>query len=697
MTNWIPRIKKSSAEFRWKDVFLLYRESKRSGVQFTDHTVYPSVVKASSALSFEHGTSVHACLLKQGLDSFTSVANSAMDFYTKFGKLELAMNVFDKVVNKDSVSWNIIIHGGFSSGDFSDGLRWFCKARVAGFEPNVSTLVLAVQAFRKSGDVVGGMKLHGYLIQIGVLGLLSVQNSLLGLYSEVDMGAAGKLFDEMPERDVISWSVMISGFVTRNEAQMALLLFHDMLCCGSCEPDEVTVLGALKACANLGNATMACLVHRIAICRGFDGDVYVGNSLVDTYSKCGNVDSAIEVFNQMPLWNIVSWNSLLSALVSNGKYPESLLLFEKMGREGKDLDEVTVVNLLQMCKYSADPIQCKSVHGHVLRRAMECNPLVLNSLLDVYARCNVIDSTWSLFSGLERKDVVSWSTMLVGFTNCGRPDEALVLYRSMVEAEVIPSAVTILNLINACSLLSEQKSKWAHGIAIRKSFAEEVPVGTAILDMYAKCGLIESAKKAFNQIRDKNIISWSAMITAYGMNGRTHDALALHAQLKLHGPKPNAVTYLAALSACSHGGMVQEGLSIFTKMVQANDPEPGTDHYSCMVDMLGRAGSLEIALDLIKAMPAKLKVSPSLWSSLLSACRSHGNFKLIPKVVSQLLELDPSDSAGYLLASSIHAANGTWEDAARLRSLAKKRGAKAESGYSLVHVDNKAFRFLAGD
>uniref|UniRef100_A0A7N0UQ41 Uncharacterized protein n=1 Tax=Kalanchoe fedtschenkoi TaxID=63787 RepID=A0A7N0UQ41_KALFE len=696
LANWVLRIKDSSAGSRWKDVFLQYREFKRAGVQSLDHTMYPSVMKACSALSFAHGTSVHACLVKQGLHFFTSVANSAMDFYTKFGSWDSALKIFGWGENRDSVSWNIIIHRGFSLGDSSDGLRWFRKARVAGFEPNVSTLVLVSHAFRECGDVVDGMKLHGYLIRSGLLGSLSVRNSLLGLYGDVDIAAAVDMFDEMPERDVISWSVMISGCANRGESQMACALFHDMLCSGSCEPDEVTVLGVFNACASLRNVSLARLVHRIAICRGFYEDMYVGNALVDTYSKCGVVDSAVEVFDQMPQRNIVSWNSLLSGLVGNDQYSESLSLFEMMGKEGVETDEVTVVNLLQTCKKFADPLQYKSVHGHVLHRAMESNHLVVNSLLDVYAKCNLVDLAWRLFKGLKRRDVVSWSTMIAGFANCGRPDEALVVYQAMVETE-IPNAVTILNLIDACSLLSEKKSKWAHGIAIRKYFAEEVAVGTAILDMYSKCGLIESAKKAFYQIRNKNIISWSAMITAYGMNGLTRDALALLDQLELHGPKPNAVTYLAALSACSHGGMVEEGLSIFTQMVQTHNPEPGIEHYSCIVDMLGRAGRLEMALDLINGMPEKLRANPSLWSGFLSACRSYGNYKLIPKIVSHLLELDPSNSAGYLLASSIHAANGTWEDAARLRSLANRGGLKAEAGYSIVHIDNKAYRFLAGD
>jgi pentatricopeptide repeat protein len=299
---------------------------------------------------------------------------------------------------------------------------------------------------------------------------------------------------------------------------------------------------------------------------------------------------------------------------------------------------------------------------------------------------------------MRRRDVVSWSTMISGFAHCGKPDEAIAVYQEMDRDLVKPNVITIINLLEACSVTAELKrSKWAHGVAIRQGFASEVTVGTAVVDMYSKCGEILASRRAFDQLALKNIVTWSAMIAAYGMNGLAHEALALFAEMKRHGLKPNPVTTLSVLAACSHGGLVEEGLSLFKSMVQELGLEPGFEHYSCMVDMLGRAGKLDTAIEVIKAMPDNLKNGASIWGSLLSACRSYGLTELGKEAISRVLELEPSNSAGYLVASSMYAADGLWDDAARIRVLAKEKGVKVVAGYSLVHIDNKACRFVAGD
>ncbi|KAK0583249.1 hypothetical protein LWI29_035142 [Acer saccharum] len=299
---------------------------------------------------------------------------------------------------------------------------------------------------------------------------------------------------------------------------------------------------------------------------------------------------------------------------------------------------------------------------------------------------------------MKRKDVVSWSTMIAGFAHCGMPDEAISVFRDMKQAEENPHMVTIINLLEACSVSAElSKSRWAHGIAIRGGLAGEVAVGTGIVDMYSKCGDIEASRKAFDQISKKNVVSWSAMVAAYGMNGLANEALALVDEMKLHGLKPNSVTSLSALSACSHGGLIQEGLSFFKSMVQDHGIEPELEHYSCIVDMLSRAGKLETAMDLINKMPENVKAGASAWGAILSGCRiHHGNRELGWKATRRILELEPLNSAGYLLASTMYGADGSWIEAAKMRLVAKRRGVKVIAGYSLVHVNNKAFKFIAG-
>ncbi|KAJ0076929.1 hypothetical protein Patl1_35727 [Pistacia atlantica] len=516
--SWSFSIKELTSNGKWQDAFYQFYEMKHAGAELTDPSVFPLILKACSNLSRIHGKSLHACLIKQGFASFTSIGNALMDFYMKCRFMESARTVFGCMSRRDSVSWNIMIHGHLDRGGLGEGLWWFYKARIAGFEPNTSILVLVIQACRTLGAYCEGLEVHGYLIRSGFWAIHSVQNSLLRMYVDVDMVCARRLFDEMSEKDVISWSVVIVGYVLSKDASSGLQLFQKMVSDARIEPDGVTAVSVLKGCANSKNLIVGRMVHGLVVCRGLDCDLFVGNSLIDMYSKCEDTDSAFKVFNEMHRKNNVSWNSILSGFVLNAKYSEALSLIYSMGTEENEVDEITLVNILQVCKYFVRPIECKSVHCVILRMAYESNAAVINSLVDAYAKCYVIEVAWELFSAMKRRDVVSWSTMIAGFTHCGMPDEAISVFQEMNQTQEKPNAVTIINLLEACSVTAElRRSKWAHGIAIRRGLAAEVAVGTAIVDMYSKCGAIEASRKAFDQISHKNIVSWSAMVAAYGV------------------------------------------------------------------------------------------------------------------------------------------------------------------------------------
>lgn len=675
-----------------------YGEIRKAGFRPIDHAIYSHVLKACIAFSFKLGQAVHASITKQGFDAFSSVGNSVMDFYTKSGALGSASRFFNCTSTRDSVSWNIIIHGHLDQRFLEEGVNLFIQARAFGFEPNISTLVLIIQAYQSLQAFDDGQKLHGYLIRSGLWSLTSVQNSLLGMYSEIRMDCAEKLFDEMYEKDVISWSVMIRGYVHGDNHIFALESFKKMVSEFGVEPDGQTMVSVLKGCAHLGDLKIGKLVHGFVVLRGLNYDLFVGNSIVDLYCKCGDVDSATIAFEEMPNRNIVSWNSLLSGLVRNEKHAESLKFFALMEKSGPGADEVTLVNLLLTCKVLGDLHQCKLIHSRIMRNGFNTNDLVMNSLLDTYAKCNQIDLSWRLFCRMKRPDIVTWSAMISAFTHCGLPDEAIYLYTKMMLSQERPNLVTLLNLLDACGLSAEiGRSKCAHGIAIRMGLSSHVAVGTAVLGMYSKCGAIQASRRVFDQISLKNVVSWSAIIAAYGLNGLPHEALALLSEMEVYGVKPNSVTILSVLSACCHGGLVEEGLSFFKDMVKKHGAELKLEHYSCLVDLLARAGNLDHAFQLIKSLPNSMKPGASAWGALLSACRTYDNRKLGEGAFSQILEMEPSNSGGYLLASSTFAAGGSWTDASGIRCLMKERGVKVVAGYSMVHVGKSVHTFTAGD
>ncbi|KAG8369526.1 hypothetical protein BUALT_Bualt14G0022700 [Buddleja alternifolia] len=694
-----PKIKESSSSGRWKEVLSHYKEIKEAGIQLIDHEIFSHILKACLALSFRTGKSVHASVIKQGFESFTSVGNSIMNFYAKSGRLASSVGVFNCMKTKDSVSWNIILHGHLDQGAFVEGLDLFMQARAVGFEPNISTLVLLIHTYRNIRAFTDGQIFHGYLIQSGLWSPSSVQNSLLHMYTDISMDYAEKLFDEMYEKDVISWSVMIKGYVHSDEIMFALESFKQMVSEFGIEADGQTMVSVLKGCANLGDIRIGKSIHGYVFLRGLNYDLFVGNTLVDFYCKCNDIKSAVTAFNEMPHKNIVSWNSMLSGFVHNEKYLQALTLFDSMGESEVDADEVTLVNLLLICKVLGDFRQCKLIHSRVIQRGFQSNELAMNSLIDAYAKCNQINLSWRLFCQIKRPDIVTWSTMISGFTHCGMPDEAIAIYREMRLSLQSPNMVTLLNLLEACTLSAEiRRSKWAHGIAVRMSLASNVVVGTAILDMYSKCGAIEMSRNAFDQISMKNIVSWSAIIAAYGLNGFPHHALSLFSEMKVHGLEPNPITTLSILSACCHGGLVEEGVSIFKEVAKKHGDELKLEHYSCLVDLLARAGKVDDALEIIKSIiPVGMKAGASAWGAVLSACRNYENRELSEAALSEVLELEPSSSAGYLLASNTYAVGGSWKDASGMRWLMKERCVNVVAGYSLVHASNKSYTFTAGD
>ncbi|KAI3502399.1 hypothetical protein L1887_30441 [Cichorium endivia] len=696
LSNWVSKIKESSFNGRWQEVLSSYNDMNKAGVQLTEPSLFHPILKACSAISFTHGKSLHATVIKLGVESSTSIANSIMDFYTKAGRMNSTVTLFGSMNIRDSISWNILISGHIDQGDYDRGMHSFMQARATGFEPNISTLVLVIQTCRNLGALHEGQKIHGYMIKTEFLAISSLQNSLLLMYAEMAIEYAQKLFDEMPNRDVIAWSVMISAYVKTNKTHLALEIFKEMLSQSETEIDGQTIVSALKACTDLKNLITGRTLHGFIFHKGFFHDSFLGNSLIDMYSKCNDPNSALQTWTEMPLKNIISWNSIISGLVYSEKYSEAIHLFNLMQNDKVAPDAVTLVNLLQICKHFTDPFICKSIHAVILRRNHESNDLVVNTLIDTYAKCNLIFIAQKLFNWIKIRDVVSWSTMIAAFTYCGLPNEAIRVFNEMMESQEKPNAITLLNLIEASSYDSDLKiPKSVHGIAIRTGFSSDAIVGTAILDVYARYGDIMTSKKVFDSILNKNIVSYSAMIGAYGMNGVPRSAISLLNEMETSGLKPNSITILSLLSACSHGGLVHEGLSLFRKLTETLEVKPSVQHYSCLVDLLSRSGNLDLAMKLAEGYEG----GASAWGALLSGLRMNYNENedILNKVVNCVLELEPNNSNGYMLASNMYVKKGNWEDVARIRGLVRDKNVKIVAGFSMVNVNNKSRKFVAGD
>ncbi|KAK8970424.1 Pentatricopeptide repeat-containing protein [Platanthera guangdongensis] len=508
-------------------LFFSYHEWKAGSS--LNHESFTQLFKSCSSLQLlKEGKSIHADAIKAGFDSYTSASNSIMSFYFKVGMKDCARKVFDQMPSKDSVSWNAVIHGFLSQRDDQIGLLLFTEATACSFLPNASTLVLVLQACWLLKDFSKGENLHGFIIKTGFTADIIVQNSLLNLYRKSkDVESAQNLFDEMPEKDIVSWSSLISGYAQTGCAVNALQLFQNLSAETGIKVDGIVLVNVLQACSFIRYANHGKLVHSHVILRGFEDDLFISNSLINMYSKCLDMNSAYMVFAQMPQTNLVSWNAVLSGLLENERPMEACLLFESMKKEGIEGDEYTVVILLQACKKLGHEAFCRSIHSVIIRKLLECNDFVLNSLLDAYTKCGLMELALKLFEKMPRRDVISWSTMLSGFSHCGDPRKAVTFFVQMRLAQEAPNFITMLSLLEACSALADLKlSKCVHGVVVKNDFSADLSVETALLSAYGKCGSLDMSRKVFEGMNEKNVLSWNAMIGALGKNGCAREALA---------------------------------------------------------------------------------------------------------------------------------------------------------------------------
>eukprot|EP01018_Ginkgo_biloba_P018893 Gb_18914 [translate_table: standard] len=487
----------------------------------------------------------------------------------------------------------------------------------------------------------------------------------------------------------------------------------------------------LETCANMKALASGEQVHAHILLSGLEQNVFLGTKLVNMYAICGRFFDARLAFEKLPLRNSFSWNALITGYVLHGYFEEALTLYYQMQRGGIQPDNLTFPFILKACGSLTDLQRGKDIHDCLIRNGFESNVFVGSALVDMYAKCGEIESARQVFDKMSERNVVSWNTMIAGYVQNGNCNEAMKLFRQMegtgekpnfiswtaiiagcaqngYAAEALglfyqmqlagikPNSVTIASVLPACGRVAAlQQGKEIHDHTIRNGLETNILVGNALMDMYAKCGCLEFAHHVFDKMSERDVISWNAMIVGYGMHGHGEEALTIFQQMQQAGMKPNRVTFISVLSACSHAGLVDEGWKYFDSMSQDYSITPKAEHYACMVDLLSRAGQLDKAHDFIKTMP--LEPSPSVFGALLGACRIHCNIDLGERVAQRLFELEPDNSGNYILLSNMYAEAGRWNDVAKVRTMMKKRGLQKRPGCSWIEVKNRVHSFVVGD
>ncbi|KAK9283405.1 hypothetical protein L1049_011647 [Liquidambar formosana] len=436
--------------------------------------------------------------------------------------------------------------------------------------------------------------------------------------------------------------------------------------------------------------------HGQIIYVGLQKDILTSNMLINMYSKCSLVDSARQVFDEMVERSLVSWNTMIGAYTQNGDDEKALSLFMQMQREGTPFSEFTISGILCACSAKYAVFECKQLHAFALKTAMDSNVFVGTALLDVYAKCSSIKDASQVFEGMPERSDVSWSSMVAGYVQNELYEEALVLLHRAQALGLEHNQFTLSSALCACAGLAALiGGRKVHAVLHKTGFDSNIFVASSLIDMYAKCGSIKESYIVFSSVEEKNIVLWNAIISGFSKHACSIEAMILFEKMQQMGLCPNEVTYISVLSACSHMGLVEKGRRYFDLMIGEHAVLPNVLHYSCMVDILGRAGLLSEALDVIKRMP--FIATASMWGSLLGSCRIHGNLELAEVAAKHLFEIEPDNAGNHVLLSNIYAANKRWGEVAEARKLLKESKAKKERGKSWIEIKDKVHTFMVGE
>ncbi|CAN6463923.1 unnamed protein product [Victoria cruziana] len=450
----------------------------------------------------------------------------------------------------------------------------------------------------------------------------------------------------------------------------------------------------LQSCRNIQQLKVT---HALVITNGYQQNPLLAAKLVSCYLEKGtSADDGRLVFECSKQRDVLLWNVIIKAYGIAGPYGEAISLFRKM-RTCIKPNIYTFPFVLKACAAMGDGRKTREIHADIVKTGIEDNIFVRNSLISAYSRCREIKSASQVFDGSLARDIISWNSMIMGYTRNGCWKEALMLFCRM-PSEFLgkPDLVTLLTILPACGQTGAlQQGLWIHTYLIKNQLEIDMVLGSALIMMYSRCGCIQDARRVFDKIPERNVILWNSIIGSYGFHGSAQDALVLFSQMLETGVAPDDVTFVYVLSSCSHAGRLARAWHYFDMMQNHFGIVPTEEHCACMVDMLGRAGRLEEAMNFIRGM--SLEPGREVWGALLGACRIHNRIDLAEAAADELFALDNADAGRYTLLANIYAAGGRWEDVVKVRRVMREGKVRKPLGCSMIEIEHQTHTFGSCD
>ncbi|KAG9439309.1 hypothetical protein H6P81_019474 [Aristolochia fimbriata] len=683
-----------------------------------DHYTLSSTITACTGLrDYQTGKQLHGYVIRAGFENYAHVSNTLLSFYAKLDDLEsvsrvfseiscpdvyswttilsaytksgcvgLACEMFDGVPQKDVAVWNAMITGCAEQGYPETALDMFNDMHLLGIRHDHFSFA-SVLGLCCTGELLDlGMQVHSLVVKTGFfISRVSVANALLTMYfSQGIIRDAYGVFEEAMIRNQITFNSMIGGLMKCGRDIEAIMILKEMLE-SQFRPTGVTFVSVLSACASSKVVKEFGIQIPSQVVRlGFEDCILVSNALISMYSSLRDLISAEVVFQRLRARDIVSWNSMISCYAQGNCYESAIMTFLQMQCDGIRPDEFTVGGLLA-CSEHAEI--AKMVQSTVIKTGLDSNTQVSNAFISVFSKQGTMKEACQIFCSMPCRNIISWNSIISGYLLNGSPEIGLKMFSELQSADIKPDTFSLTLILSACgSISSLSHGKQIHALILRSGLGSETSLDNALITFYAKCGELNWSWKVFMRMNHRDAISWNSMVAAYGQLGRGQDAIQCFEAMKESNVQPDPVTFTIVLSACSHAGLVDYGSQIFSSMYKDYGIEPGIDHYSCIIDLLGRAGALDEAERLIKEM--RFRPESQVWWVFLSACRDHGNVRLGKVAAGYLLEIEPDNPAVYVLLSNTYAAAGEWDEAAAIRDFMSRRGVLKKPGCSWTDLQN---------
>ncbi|KAG2702002.1 hypothetical protein I3760_06G070300 [Carya illinoinensis] len=616
--------------------------------------------------------------------------NREIDDLIKSGQLNSALNLFDEMLVRDVVTYNLLISGYGQYGLPKQALYFYDEMVSQGIRESPSTCSSVLAVCRDGQFYKEGSQVHCRVLTLGFSFNLFVSSSLVDLYMHMGLdNIALKLFNELPERNLAMWNLVLRGYCDLDRSDELLGLYSKMELDGV-EPNGLTFCYLFRGCSNEklldGGKQLHCQVVKVGWVRS---NIFVANALVDFYSACGSLIDAKKSFETIPVEDVISWNSIVAVHADNGLLAEALKLFSIMQLLGKRPSIRSFARFLNLSSGMTNIQLGKQIHSYVLKLGYDHGSIHIQSaLIDMYGKCWDIESSVTIYNCGPERTLECCNSLMTSLLHCGITEDVVEMFGLMVDKGVGLDEVTFSTTLKALSVsasTSFASCRLLHCCAIKSGFESDNAVACSLIDAYSRCGHIELSRIVFDKIPSPNVICFTSLINGYARNGMGREGLKMLQALVQKGLKPDRVAFLCALTGCSYSGLVKEGRLLFDSMKTLHGIDPDRQHYSCTVDLLGRAGLLDEAEELLQMAPGK--GDGVMWSSLLRSCRVHGNEIVGRRVAKTLLEIEPEDPAVCLQVSNFYSEIGEFHTSTQLRKRAMSRKVTRKIGHSLIEVN----------